>query len=232
MRRLLTGASSGLGRCRPRLEDRLAARAAGESEAEGRHGRRLLRRRHRSGAGHQTRARPRTAAVPRDRPGRTAGAPRPLPARLDGLALAAGSPVSPAAVITTVHSELLRHTRGRIADDVAPLVLRNDPSRVPAQCGDATLRRARREPSNRCSHRQPRDCRAAGAARPAAECRADQQGRRREKGPPHCTRGSRRPGRLCERHLSQPAHTARRQSARGTDRGTPFTPRANRPPLR
>lgn len=115
--------------------------------------------------------------------------PRPLPARLDGLALAAGSPVSPAAVITTVHSELLRHTRGRIADDVAPLVLRNDPSRVPAQCGDATLRRARREPSNRCSHRQPRDCRAAGAARPAAECRADQQGRRREKGPPHCTRG-------------------------------------------
>ena len=83
-----------------------------------------------------------------------------------------------------------------------------------------------------CSDRQPRDCRAAGAARPAAECRADQQGRRRDRGPPHCTRGSRRPGRLCERHFSQPARAARRQSARGTDRGTRFTPRANRPPLR
>ncbi|MET7620997.1 PP2C family protein-serine/threonine phosphatase [Streptomyces sp. NPDC005408] len=62
---------------------------------------------------------------------------------------ALGSPVSPAAVITTVHSQLLRHTGGRLADDVALLVLRNDRSRVPAQCGDATLRRTRREPSNR-----------------------------------------------------------------------------------
>lgn len=62
---------------------------------------------------------------------------------------ALGSPVSPAAVITTVHSQLLRHTRGRLADDVALLVLRNDRSRVPAQCGDATLRRTRPEPSNR-----------------------------------------------------------------------------------
>jgi hypothetical protein len=83
-----------------------------------------------------------------------------------------------------------------------------------------------------CSNRQPGNCRAAGAARPAAECRADQQGRRRDQGPPHCTRGSRRPGRLYERYSSQQAGTARRQSARGTDEGTWFTPRANRPPLR
>jgi serine phosphatase RsbU (regulator of sigma subunit) len=62
---------------------------------------------------------------------------------------ALGSPVSPAAVITTVHSELLRHTGGRLADDVALLVLRNDRSRVPAQCGDTALRRTRPEPSNR-----------------------------------------------------------------------------------
>ncbi|MGI5400159.1 PP2C family protein-serine/threonine phosphatase [Streptomyces sp. CA-135486] len=62
---------------------------------------------------------------------------------------AVGSPVSPAAVITTVHSQLLRHTGGRLADDVALLVLRNDRSRVAAQCGDTVLRRTRRQPSNR-----------------------------------------------------------------------------------
>ncbi|WP_308313201.1 SpoIIE family protein phosphatase [Streptomyces sp. ISL-1] len=62
---------------------------------------------------------------------------------------ALGSTVSPAAVITTVHSQLLRHTGGRLADDVALLVLRNDRSRVPAQCGDTVLRRTRPEPSNR-----------------------------------------------------------------------------------
>ncbi|TQK43425.1 hypothetical protein FBY35_4892 [Streptomyces sp. SLBN-118] len=60
-----------------------------------------------------------------------------------------GSPVSPAAVLSTVHSQLMRHTRGRLADDAALPALRNDRSRVPAQCGDATLRRTRREPSNR-----------------------------------------------------------------------------------
>ncbi|WP_406732674.1 PP2C family protein-serine/threonine phosphatase [Streptomyces sp. NBC_01794] len=62
---------------------------------------------------------------------------------------ALGSPVSPAAVIATVRSQLLRHTGGRLADDVALLVLRNDRARVPAQSGDAALRRTRPEPSNR-----------------------------------------------------------------------------------
>ena len=62
---------------------------------------------------------------------------------------ALGSPVSPAAVIATVHAELLRHTGGRLADDVALLVLRNDRARVPAQSGDAALRRTRPEPSSR-----------------------------------------------------------------------------------
>lgn len=59
------------------------------------------------------------------------------------------APVSPAAVIATVYAELLRHTGGRLADDVALLVLRNDRSRVPGQCGDAALRRTRPEPSHR-----------------------------------------------------------------------------------
>ncbi|MFI1396677.1 PP2C family protein-serine/threonine phosphatase [Streptomyces sp. NPDC020681] len=62
---------------------------------------------------------------------------------------ALGSPVSPAAVISVVHTELLRHTGGRLADDVALLVLRNDRSRVPAQCSDSALRRTRPQPSNR-----------------------------------------------------------------------------------
>lgn len=70
-----------------------------------------------------------------------------LEAVLTKAALAA--PISPAAVIATVHAELLRHTGGRLADDVALLVLRNDRSRVPAQSGDAGLRRTRPEPSNR-----------------------------------------------------------------------------------
>ncbi|MCX4821855.1 serine/threonine-protein phosphatase [Streptomyces sp. NBC_01142] len=62
---------------------------------------------------------------------------------------ALGSPVSPAAVIGTVHAELLRHTDGRLADDVALLVLRNDRSRMPAQSGETALRRTRSEPSHR-----------------------------------------------------------------------------------
>lgn len=55
--------------------------------------------------------------------------------------------LSPAAVIRSVHTELLRHTQGRITDDVALLVLRNDRPRVPAQYGEDP-RRPRREPSS------------------------------------------------------------------------------------
>ncbi|MEU9098854.1 PP2C family protein-serine/threonine phosphatase [Streptomyces sp. NPDC048361] len=43
------------------------------------------------------------------------------------------SPVSPAAVVAQVQRALLDHTRGRLSDDVALLVLRNDRVRVPAQ---------------------------------------------------------------------------------------------------
>ncbi|MBT2506026.1 serine/threonine-protein phosphatase [Streptomyces sp. ISL-98] len=64
-------------------------------------------------------------------------------------AAALGSPVSPAVVVQRVHTALLRHTGGRLADDVALLVLRNDRRRVPAQPGDPALRRSRVEPSNR-----------------------------------------------------------------------------------
>ncbi|MFD8918199.1 PP2C family protein-serine/threonine phosphatase [Streptomyces sp. NPDC059569] len=58
---------------------------------------------------------------------------------------AAGPPLAPAAVVRTVHAALLRHTGGRITDDMALLVLRNDrppvgdSSRVPAQPGGPGL---------------------------------------------------------------------------------------------
>ncbi|MFI6286339.1 PP2C family protein-serine/threonine phosphatase [Streptomyces sp. NPDC051018] len=55
-------------------------------------------------------------------------------------------PPTPAAVITAVHAELLRHTGGRLTDDVALLVLRDDRSRVPARYGEAVPRRTRRNP--------------------------------------------------------------------------------------
>ncbi|MEU9981365.1 PP2C family protein-serine/threonine phosphatase [Streptomyces sp. NPDC050856] len=68
---------------------------------------------------------------------------------------ARGDPPSPEAVIHRVHSALLRHTGGRVTDDVALLVLRNDRgdrgdgSRVPAQPARPRLRRCRPAPSSR-----------------------------------------------------------------------------------
>ncbi|MGW7366999.1 PP2C family protein-serine/threonine phosphatase [Streptomyces sp. NPDC054841] len=62
---------------------------------------------------------------------------------------ALGPPAPPAALIHRVHTALLRHTRGRLTDDVALMVLRNDGLRVPAQSAEPGLRRSRREPSNR-----------------------------------------------------------------------------------
>ncbi|MFF4185961.1 PP2C family protein-serine/threonine phosphatase [Streptomyces sp. NPDC001691] len=44
-----------------------------------------------------------------------------------------GSPVAPADVVDRVRRAVLHHTRGRLSDDVALLVLRNDRVRVPAQ---------------------------------------------------------------------------------------------------
>lgn len=58
--------------------------------------------------------------------------------------IADSSPVGPAAVIRRVHGSLLRHTGGKLTDDVALLVLRNDRARVPAQQGEAVLRRRTR----------------------------------------------------------------------------------------
>ncbi|MBC3988948.1 serine/threonine-protein phosphatase [Streptomyces sp. AC563] len=46
---------------------------------------------------------------------------------------ARGGPVHPQAVVDRVRGALLRHTGGRLGDDAALLVLRNDRSRVPAQ---------------------------------------------------------------------------------------------------
>ncbi|WOX25410.1 PP2C family protein-serine/threonine phosphatase [Streptomyces solicathayae] len=59
------------------------------------------------------------------------------------------APVSPAAVVRRVHTALLRHTGGRLADDVALLVVRNDRARVPAQPAEPGLRRSRPAPSPR-----------------------------------------------------------------------------------
>ncbi|MEV6650541.1 PP2C family protein-serine/threonine phosphatase [Streptomyces sp. NPDC051219] len=58
------------------------------------------------------------------------------------LAEAALGPVSPAGLVADMHAALLRHTGGRLADDVALLVLRNDRRLVPAQPGGLAVRRA------------------------------------------------------------------------------------------
>ncbi|GGT45174.1 PP2C family protein-serine/threonine phosphatase [Streptomyces purpureus] len=60
---------------------------------------------------------------------------------------AAGTPVSPTAVVHRVHAALLRHTGGRVTDDVALLAVRNDRSRVPAQLPETGPCRARTAPS-------------------------------------------------------------------------------------
>nr|WP_325065087.1 PP2C family protein-serine/threonine phosphatase [Streptomyces apocyni] len=65
----------------------------------------------------------------------------PLP---DVLAtLARGAPVPPNSLVRSVHEALLRHTGGRLSDDVALLVLRNDRRRVPPQATEAAAHRAR-----------------------------------------------------------------------------------------
>ncbi|MFF6778127.1 PP2C family protein-serine/threonine phosphatase [Streptomyces sp. NPDC012637] len=66
----------------------------------------------------------------------------PLPAVLAGAAREA-----PAVLVRRVHAALLRHTGGRLADDVALLVVRNDRVRVPAQPAEPGLRRTRPAPS-------------------------------------------------------------------------------------
>ncbi|MBD0712278.1 MULTISPECIES: PP2C family protein-serine/threonine phosphatase [unclassified Streptomyces] len=63
----------------------------------------------------------------------------------------AGEPGEPpAALVRRVHTALLHHTGGRLTDDVALLVVRNDRIRVPAQPAESGLRRPRPAPS---SHR-------------------------------------------------------------------------------
>ncbi|MFF0475641.1 PP2C family protein-serine/threonine phosphatase [Streptomyces sp. NPDC004284] len=65
-------------------------------------------------------------------------------------ALAAMPGEAPAAVVRRVHEELLHHTGGRPADDIALLVVRNDRVRVPAQPAEPGLRRPRPAPSSHC----------------------------------------------------------------------------------
>ncbi|WP_306329959.1 SpoIIE family protein phosphatase, partial [Streptomyces venezuelae] len=57
---------------------------------------------------------------------------------------------APGALVRRVHTALLRHTGGRLADDVALLVVRNDRVRVPAQPAEPGLRRPRPAPSSPC----------------------------------------------------------------------------------
>ncbi|MEU8620422.1 PP2C family protein-serine/threonine phosphatase [Streptomyces sp. NPDC048623] len=61
--------------------------------------------------------------------------------------LAAAAGEAPAALVRQVHTALLRHTGGRLADDVALFVVRNDRVRVPAQPAEPGLRRTRPAPS-------------------------------------------------------------------------------------
>ncbi|WP_433548473.1 PP2C family protein-serine/threonine phosphatase [Streptomyces sp. CA-294286] len=64
---------------------------------------------------------------------------------------AAARPASPAAVVEGVQRELLRHAGGRVRDDVALVVLRNDRLRMPVQPGEQAVaaRRPCPEPSRR-----------------------------------------------------------------------------------
>ncbi|MEE1752603.1 PP2C family protein-serine/threonine phosphatase [Streptomyces sp. SP18CS02] len=62
---------------------------------------------------------------------------------------ALGAPTAPAAVIDRVHSALLRHTGGRLADDVALLVLRNDRPRAAPQSAEPGPCRTRPAPFSR-----------------------------------------------------------------------------------
>ncbi|MFI8827160.1 PP2C family protein-serine/threonine phosphatase [Streptomyces sp. NPDC053431] len=63
--------------------------------------------------------------------------------------LAGAAREAPAALVHRVHAALLRHTGGRLTDDVALLVVRNDRVRVPAQPAEPGLRRTRPAPSPR-----------------------------------------------------------------------------------
>ncbi len=65
-------------------------------------------------------------------------------------ALAGAAAEPPAALVRRVHAALLHHTGGRLADDVALLVVRNDRVRVPAQPAEPGLRRSRPAPSSHC----------------------------------------------------------------------------------
>ncbi|MFH9724831.1 PP2C family protein-serine/threonine phosphatase [Streptomyces sp. NPDC017254] len=57
---------------------------------------------------------------------------------------------APAVLVRRVHTALLHHTGGRLTDDVALLVVRNDRVRVPAQPAEPGLRRPRPAPSSHC----------------------------------------------------------------------------------
>ncbi|MFJ3902623.1 PP2C family protein-serine/threonine phosphatase [Streptomyces sp. NPDC090025] len=61
--------------------------------------------------------------------------------------LAGAARQAPAELVRHVHTALLRHTGGRLTDDVALLVVRNDRVRVPAQPAEPGLRRTRPAPS-------------------------------------------------------------------------------------
>ncbi len=74
-----------------------------------------------------------------------AGAFFPL-ARALAEAAAHGAPIVPAAVIERVQAALLRHTGGRLSDDIALLVLRNDRQRAPSPSPAARLARSGSRP--------------------------------------------------------------------------------------
>ncbi|MFE6226029.1 MULTISPECIES: PP2C family protein-serine/threonine phosphatase [unclassified Streptomyces] len=65
-------------------------------------------------------------------------------------ALARSAGRAPRTVVRQTHEALLRHTGGRLDDDVALLVVRNDRVRVPAQPAEPGLRRPRPAPSTHC----------------------------------------------------------------------------------
>ncbi|MHC0428614.1 PP2C family protein-serine/threonine phosphatase [Streptomyces sp. O3] len=59
---------------------------------------------------------------------------------------ARAAPVAPGSLVRLVHEALLRHTGGRLSDDVALLVIRNDRRQAPRSASDSAVPHARTAP--------------------------------------------------------------------------------------
>ena len=142
----------------------------------------------------------------------------------------------PQSVLRSVLAGLLRHAGGTPVGRRGAARLRNDRRHRTSLQGRRTVTpaappRGRDQPQRArtpTTHPTlPGVCRRSdGGGRPPRHGVSGRRlGGRRGSGPPHCTRGSRRPGRPLARHFSQPAGNSPRQRAHAADSSTPFAPR-------